>query len=148
MRISTKGRYGLRAMLDLAINSHGDHVPLKSIAERQDVSESYMEQVFSALRKAGLVKSVKGPQGGYILAVNPSNITIGDILRVLEGTLSVVDENNEEAARNNDVERCLTEKVWNLINESINGIVDSITLEDLMQEYKKMNNNKAIMYYI
>jgi Rrf2 family protein len=89
MKLSTKGRYGLRAMVDLAVHSSGEHVALYSIAERQNISENYLEQVFSILRKAGLVKSVKGAQGGYTLADKPSNISIGAILRVLEGDLSV-----------------------------------------------------------
>lgn len=84
MKISTKGRYGLRAMLDLALNSLGDHVALSNIAERQDISVSYLEQMFSVLRKAGLLKSVKGAQGGYVLADRPSQIKVGTILRALE----------------------------------------------------------------
>ena len=91
MRISTKGRYGLRAMMDLAAYSNGGHVSLSSIAKRQMISTNYLEQVFSVLRNAGLVKSIKGAQGGYVLAKKPSEIRIGTILRVLEGYLSVVD---------------------------------------------------------
>lgn len=96
MKMSTKGRYGLRAMLDIAINSRGDIVNVKSIAERQNISESYLEQVFSILRKAAIVKSIKGAQGGYILADDPSNITVGQILRTLEGNLNVVDIDNRD----------------------------------------------------
>ncbi|TYQ15763.1 UNVERIFIED_CONTAM: BadM/Rrf2 family transcriptional regulator [Acetivibrio alkalicellulosi] len=146
MKISTKGRYGLRAMVDLAVNSKGEHVSLNSIAERQEISESYMEQVFSLLRKSELVKSIKGPQGGYMLSRNPSNITIGEILRCLEGSLLVYDDKKEEYSKVNTVESCLKANVWDKINESINSVVDSITLEDLILEYKK--NNQSLMYYI
>ena len=148
MKISTKGRYGLRAMLDLALNARGEHESLNSIATRQNISENYMEQVFSLLRKAGLVKSIKGPQGGYTLGLEPSKIKVGDILRVLEGELIVADEKTNEILKNNTYEYCLQLKVWNKINQSINAVVDSLTLEDLMQEYKKINSNQSFMYYI
>jgi Rrf2 family protein len=147
MKISTKGRYGLRAMLDLALNSLTDHVSLCSIAERQCISESYLEQVFSALRKSGLVKSVKGAQGGYVLADKPDNIRIGTILRVLEGDLSVIDDNNA-ATQGNNFERCIRMNVYESINTNINSIVDSITLGDLMEEYNKLEGNTGDMYYI
>lgn len=149
MKLSTKGRYGLRAMVDLAVNSSRDHVALYSIAERQNVSENYLEQVFSILRKAGLVKSVKGAQGGYILADSPSNITVGTILRALEGNLSVVDENAEDSgASSNSIQHCIKVNVWDKINESINEFVDSMTLENLVNEYKKMNGENTLMFYI
>lgn len=148
MKISTKGRYGLRAMLDLAVNAKGEHVSLNSIAARQNISENYMEQVFSLLRKAGLVNSIKGPQGGYTLGLEPSKINVGDILRVLEGDLLAVDEKTNEIIKDNTFEYCLQVKVWNKINESINAVVDSLTLEDLVQEYKKIKGNQSYMYYI
>ncbi|HBM81474.1 MAG TPA: Rrf2 family transcriptional regulator [Clostridiaceae bacterium] len=145
MKISTKGRYGLKAMLDLAAYSLGDQITLKSIAERQNISDKYLEQIFSALRKAGLVKSVKGTQGGYILGKRPSDITVGDILRVLEGTLSVID-----AADNmdDDAETCIRNNVWEKIDESIENTVDSITLEDLVKDYVKMKDDFGYVYYI
>jgi Rrf2 family transcriptional regulator, cysteine metabolism repressor len=148
MKISTKGRYGLRSIVDLAVNSAGDHVPLNSIAERQNVSENYLEQVFSTLRKAGLVKSIKGAQGGYILSKRMSSITVGDVLRALEGDLSVIDGTSESKNASQNMEQCLSKNVWEKINESINSIVDSITIEDLVNEYKKLNGNEALMFYI
>ncbi|MCQ1529724.1 RrF2 family transcriptional regulator [Lutispora saccharofermentans] len=147
MKISTKGRYGLRAMVDLALKSVTDHVPLKSIAESQNISEGYLEHVFSALKKAGLVKSIKGPQGGYILVDRPSQITVGAILRVLEGDLSIVDDKNNPDG-DNVIENCIKLHVWEKIDESINSIVDGVTLEDLVSEYKRMENIGAEMYYI
>ncbi|NJD03722.1 MAG: Rrf2 family transcriptional regulator [Ruminiclostridium sp.] len=149
MKLSTKGRYGLRAMVDLAINSSIDHVALFSIAERQNISVNYLEQVFSILRKADLVKSVKGAQGGYTLSDNPSNIKVGTILRALEGNLSVVDENPEDGDLSVDsILLCLKVNIWDKINDCINCIVDSLTLEDLVNEYKKISNENSLMFYI
>jgi Rrf2 family transcriptional regulator, cysteine metabolism repressor len=148
MKISTKGRYGLRAMLDIAVNSAGDHVALKAIAERQNISENYLEQVFSILRKADLVKSVKGAQGGYVLANNPSNTTVGEILRTLEGNLTVVDDDGSVKNGEKTIENLLTTNVWEKINESINSVVDAITLEDIVNEYRKLNGNQSLMFYI
>lgn len=147
MKISTKGRYGLRALLDLAVHSQGEHVPLSNIAERQKISENYLEQVFSALRKAGIIKSVKGAQGGYILADKASEIKVGAILRVLEGDLSVA---NEEVVRESGVsiQECIQIKVWDQMTEQINEFVDSITLGDLVHEYNAMSRDGSIMYYI
>jgi len=149
MKLSTKGRYGLRAMVDLAVRSNGDHVSLNSIAENQNISENYLEQVFSSLRKAGLVRSVKGAQGGYILAHRPSEIRVGDILRVLEGNLCVIDADSESyETGENTIQYCIRINVWDKINERINGVVDSITLEDLVNDYNKMNDAQSLMYYI
>lgn len=146
MKISTKGRYGLRAMLDLGINSTANHVSLCSIAERQNISESYLEQMFSTLRKAELVKSVKGAQGGYILSDNPSRIKVGTILRALEGNLSVINDDGNNAE--DKFEYCIKASVWDRMNESIANIVDSITLEDLMNDYKKLLGDSDYMFYI
>ncbi|ABN53726.1 MAG TPA: Rrf2 family transcriptional regulator [Hungateiclostridium thermocellum] len=147
MKMSTKGRYGLRAMLDIAVNSKGDIVSVKSIAERQNISESYLEQVFSILRKAAIVKSIKGAQGGYVLADDPSNITVGKILRTLEGNLNVVDIDDRDSEVSKE-EKCINEFVWNKINKSIDKVVDNITLGDLLREYQKLEDNSSVMYYI
>lgn len=148
MKISTKGRYGLRAMVDLAVNSSKEQVSIKSIAERESISDNYLEQVFSALRKAGLVKSIKGSQGGYVLVGNPSDITIGQVLKALEGSLEVVEINEETKSKLNKVEQVITKFVWDKINGEINTIVESITLEDLAENYKKLNGMDNVMYYI
>jgi len=148
MKISTKGRYGLRAMVDLAVYSAGDHISLKSIAERQNISEGYLEQVFSTLRKAGLISSVKGSQGGYALADEPSSITVGAVLRALEGNLSVIDEKSLEEKTKDKIEDCIREKVWSTINASIDEVVDNINLEELVNEYKRMASKEVLMYYI
>jgi len=148
MRISTKGKYGLRAMVDLAIHHSDSPISLNSIAERQDLSLGYMEQVFSVLRKAGLVNSIKGAQGGYILADNPANITVGDVLRALEGDLNVVDEAEQQEANEKSIEYCIKTVVWDKMNESLNKVADSITLEDLVTQYQKLSNSWVHMYYI
>ena len=148
MKISTKGRYGLRAMVDLAFHARNEHVALSAVAERQNISTNYLEQVFSGLRKAGLVKSVKGAQGGYILAENPVNIKVGTILRVLEGSLSVIDGIETQNIDSKSIQYCLKQSVWDKIDESISNVVDSITLEDLVNDYNRLNSSDAIMYYI
>ena len=149
MKLSTKGRYGLRAMVDLAVNSSGDHVSLYSIAERQGISENYLEQVFSILRKADLVRSVKGAQGGYVLGDDPGSVKVGAILRALEGNLSVVDETSDEKNEYaNAIQNCIKVHVWDKMNECLNGVVDSLTLEDLANEYRKMSGQSSHMYYI
>ncbi|MDP4143770.1 MAG: Rrf2 family transcriptional regulator [Bacillota bacterium] len=145
MKISTKGRYGLKAMIDLAVYSVNDSVTLKSISERQNISESYLEQIFSTLRKNGLVKGKKGSQGGYILGDIMSNIKIGDILRALEGDLSVVELSEDTVVVG--IDKCIKNNVWEKLNESINSIVDSITLEDLVYDYNRENGSN-FMYYI
>jgi Rrf2 family cysteine metabolism transcriptional repressor len=149
MKFSTKGRYGLRAMVDLAVHAKGDHVALYSIAERQGISTNYLEQVFSMLRKAGLVKSVKGAQGGYILAESPTDINVGRILRALEGPLSVIDENAESSnGKETSIQQCIKAVVWDKMNESLNELADSVTLEDLAENYRKLNGIEDTMYYI
>ena len=148
MKISTKGRYGLRAMVDLSIYSTTEHVALKHVAERQKISEGYLEQVFSTLKKAGLVKSVKGAQGGYSLGDKAANITVGMILRTLEGNISVIDGKIDSEDGENCIEHCLKTNVWDRIDESINAVVDEITLEDLAEEFEKMDVSNSLMYYI
>lgn len=142
MKISTKGRYGLRAVMDLCINSNGDYVSLISIAERQNISKNYLEQVFSALRKTGIVKSVKGSQGGYLLNGKTSEMTIGNILRALEGDLSVV----KEEQSNSKIEYCIKMNLWDKIDQKLYQIIDNMTLEDLINEYNK--GTDSMMYYI
>ena len=149
MEISTKGRYGLRAMLDLAANYNGEQVSEKSIAERQEISENYLEQVFSALRKAGrnLVKSIKGAQGGYILAGGSASIKVSEIIQALEGEIAVVETNELQGSLNKE-ETVIKSMVWEKINESILSVLESLTLESLLDEYKKLNENASSMYYI
>lgn len=149
MKLSTKGRYGLKAMIDLAVHSTDGQVVLKSIAERQGISENYLEQLFALLKKAKLVKSIRGSQGGYILARETEKITVGDILRALEGSLAPVDcvleDKNSGCSRSGE---CVTRSVWKKIYDKINEAVDSITLSDLTEDYDELSNNAGQMYYI
>ena len=136
MKFSTKGKYGLQAMLDLAVHNHEGQVVLKSIAERQGLSESYLEQLFALLKKAKLVISIRGSQGGYSLAEAPGKMTVGDILRALEGPLVTHDclaENGESCSRSYNC--CVTRYVWEKICKGIDQVTDSITLQQLVDDY-------------
>jgi len=123
-------------MFDLALNQSSGPVSLKSIADRQNLSEAYLEQLFASLRKAGLVKSIRGAQGGYVLADSPENITIGQILRTLEGTVAPVEcvDDMKEGVKCPDAENCVTRLVWEKIRDGISDVVDSITLQDMMEK--------------
>lgn len=138
MKISTKGRYALRMMLDLACNGTGEYITIKSIAARQDISEKYLEQIISLLNHAGFVKSIRGAQGGYRLMKDPSEYTVGMILRLTEGSLAPIDCLEEET---NDCKRssgCVTREVWNELYDAIKGVVDRITLKDLVDRQRSM----------
>lgn len=137
--MSTKGRYGLKAMVDIAIYSNSEVVTLKSISERQNISEGYLEQIFSNLRKNGLVVGRKGAQGGYSLSRPTNQLTIGEILRALEGDLVLVDVNNKNVV--DDLEKCINMNLWNEINKNINEYFDSINLEDLVNKYRNRIEN-------
>lgn len=144
MKLTTKGRYGLKAMLDLASHASEGQIALKSIAERQNLSENYLEQLFAALKKAKLIKSVRGSQGGYSLAQGADSITVGSVLRALEGSLAPVDCVHEEtpsACENFD--SCATKLIWEKIRDSINNVVDSLTLQDLIEEYNGKRKRDA-----
>lgn len=148
MKLSTKGRYGLRALIDLGTHSNGGHLSLTSIAQRQSISEIYLEQVFSTLRKAGIVKSVKGAQGGYLLVEAPRRITVGMILRILEGDLTVIDEQATVGLEELSISNCVKINVWDKIDDRVNKLVDSITLEDLIEQQKRLNGENEEMFYI
>ena len=140
MKLSTKGRYGLRALIDLAQYSSEAPVSITSISARQGISERYLEQLVSMLKKAGLVSSVRGAGGGYVLGKDMREISVGDILRALEGNLEPV----ECAALEPDGECqasdiCVTKYVWQRINESISQTVDEIMLDQLVEESRKKN---------
>jgi Rrf2 family transcriptional regulator, cysteine metabolism repressor len=146
MKISTNSRYGLRAMVDLVANYAGQPVALCAIAERQHISESYLEQAFSTLRKTGFVKSARGSQGGYTPVDDPDATSVGAVLRALEGDLSIVDDN--PAFTGGDLlKRCIKETVWDAVDREVANTVKAITLGDLAKEYMRMRGN-ALMYYI
>lgn len=147
VKVSTKGRYGLRALVDLAVNSVDKHVSLVEIANRQNISLNYLEQVFGTLRKAGIVKSIKGAQGGYILVAKPENIKVLQIITILEGEFSIVDE-LEPDKKQDSIQLAIKSLVWDKINENVNYFLENTTLEDLVNEHKRLNHEDAYMYFI
>jgi len=148
MNISTKGRYGLRSMVDIAVHSFGEYIPLKIIAERQVISENYLEQVFSILRKANLVKSARGSQGGYTLSKEASKITVGEVLRILEGDLNITGDDDGALSVDNNIKICIDTIVWQEVNQQINKVVDSVTLQDLVDKYKSLNAEYTLDFII
>jgi len=136
MKLSTKGRYGLRAIVDLAINGDKGPVPISSIADRQSLSESYLEQLMAKLKKAGLVTSIRGAQGGYCLARDASEISIGDILRALEGDINLdcvalTEDGKIKCPRSS---LCVSKVVWRRINDAIAETVDALSLSAILKE--------------
>jgi len=150
LKISTKGHYGVQAMFDLAQHYGQGPISLKSIAERQSLSEHYLEQLIAGLRKAGLVKSVRGAQGGYILARDPDDIKVGDIVRVLEGPIAPVEcVNDDDPEQCMKSEFCITRNVWEKVKESIEEVLDSISLADMCRDAERAKMNRDFyMYYI
>ena len=131
MKISSKGRYALRLMIDLAQNSNGQCVSLKDISDRQEISIKYLEQIVSALSKAGLIYSVRGNKGGYILSRPSSDYTAGEIIRSIEGKLSPVACLENETNQCGRCDVCQTIDFWQGLYDVINKYVDSVTLEEL-----------------
>lgn len=146
MKLSTKGRYGLRAVLDLAENGREEAVALSSVAERQEISISYLEQLVAKLKKAGIVNSIRGAQGGYFLAKKPEEISVGDILRALEGDLNPVDcpEIVGNSSPCSGADLCVTKYVWMRISDSINSTVDTMMLSELLEESNKIKLERGI----
>ena len=141
MKLSTKGRYGLRALIDLALYSEVEAVSISSISSRENISISYLEQLVAKLKKAGLVKSTRGAGGGYQLAKPAAQISVGDILRALEGDLdAVVCEGLKVNSACESADTCVTKYVWERINNSITAAVDDISLEHLVEESRKVQS--------
>lgn len=144
LKLSTKGRYGLRALIDLAQYSADTPVSITSISGRQDISERYLEQLMSMLKKAGLVKSIRGAGGGYMLAKDVKEISVGDVLRALEGNLEPVEcAGLESEGGCKAADSCVTKYVWQRINDSINRTVDEIHLDQLVEESRKINSSDS-----
>lgn len=137
MKISTKGRYALRLMLDLAMNESKEPIRLKEVAERQDISDKYLEQIIAILNKAGYVKSTRGAQGGYSLKKSPAEYTVGMILRLTEGSLAPVSCVEDGEASCDRSQGCVTVKLWRKINDAVNDVVDTVTLQDLVDWQKE-----------
>lgn len=131
MKISTKGRYALRLMLDMAIHKDEGAIKLKDIASRQEISEKYLEQIIATLNKQGLVVSQRGASGGYYLSKSPKEYTVGEIIRAIEGSLAPVECLSTPTNPCNRKANCVTLKIWEELNDAINDVVDKYTLADL-----------------
>ncbi|PUU88353.1 Rrf2 family transcriptional regulator [Halanaerobium sp.] len=149
MEISTQGRYGVRALIDLAVNANSGAVSLREISERQNISERYLEQIFAVLKKDGLIRSVRGAHGGYLLNRAPEEISMADILKILEGKIApeiqIENENSEEA-----VFQSVAQEVWLKLESRMQKLMESITLADLSQRVVEVQKEKGEghMYYI
>ena len=136
MMISTRGRYALRVMIDLAEHATGTFTPLKEVAQRQDISQKYLESIMSNLSKSGFVEGAQGKGGGYRLSRAPEDYKVGEILRLTEGSLAPVEcvDGEGDCSR---ADRCVTIEVWRALKEAIDNVVDSITLADLVEKYSE-----------
>ena len=143
MKFSKKSRYGLTSLIDLS-----GHVALNSIAERNDISPQYLEQVFAALRRAGIVKSIKGPQGGYLLNHPAEKITVAEILEALDGTYHIADEDTAEESDCKGIAAAIQTRVIDEVNRQLDQILINLTLADLVKEYQEFEKYDESMYYI
>ena len=148
MNFSKKSRYGLRALIDLSVYSKESHVALAAIAERNSISPQYLEQVFAALRKAGIIKSVKGPQGGYLLAKPATTISVAEILRALEGDYLIEEEDVEGAENGRAAAQAVQSEVIERLNRGLQDILENLFLSDLEQKYQEYSEYSQDMYYI
>ncbi len=148
MKISTRGRYALRLMLDLAMAKEGELVTIKSIAARQEISNKYLEQIISVLSRAGFVKSTRGSQGGYRLAKAPADYTVGMILRTIEGSLAPVACMEDETNQCPRADKCVTLDIWKQIDNAISSVVDHVTLDDLVKKQKDLALKRGVEFCI
>lgn len=140
MKLSTKGKYGVKAMVELAIHYGEEPLSIKSISEKQNISEYYLEQLFSPLRKAKLIKSIRGAQGGYYLSRPPEEITVAQIMEVLEGPIEISECLEEKNCSN--IGSCATRLLWARLKDSMDKVMESTTLHDMVEDYKSMNSDK------
>lgn len=146
MKLSTKGRYGVKAMVDLAIHYGGEPISIKTISKRQNISEYYLEQLFAPLRKANLIKSIRGSQGGYVLNKEPENITVADIMDILEGPIEIAD--CIEGATCNNIDCCATKLLWQKIKDSIDSVMKLVTLQDIVNDYKSIKEKNDMLQLV
>lgn len=146
MKLSTKGRYGARAALELALRHGTGPIMVREIAESQDISERYLEHILNSLRASGLVRSTRGARGGYELAKPPAEITLGDVVRSLEGPLDIVSCTQDEDCRRADA--CVTMQVWKDVRTAIEGVLDGVTLDDLVRRYRALRTHSVPDYSI
>lgn len=140
MRLSIKAEYGLRAMFELARRYGQGPIPLRIIAEEQEISENYLEQLIAVLRRSGLVESVRGPQGGYFLAFPPGDIKVGDVIRVVEGPIAPMDCVSEsiQKAHCRRAGTCASQVIWEKVRDSINEVLDGYYLSDMVREAERL----------
>lgn len=143
MKLSTKGRYGVKAMVDLAIHYGDVPVSIKTISERQNISEYYLEQLFSPLRKAELIRSIRGAQGGYVLNREPKYITVADVMNVLEGPVEIAE--CIEGTECDNIDFCATRLLWEKIKNSIDEVMENITLQDIVDDYINMKEESRFI---
>lgn len=148
MKFSKKSRYGLTALIDLSVHSKTGHVSLNSIAERNNISPQYLEQVFASLRRAGIVRSVKGPQGGYLLNHDASRITVASILNALDGSYRLDDEPIPEFGDQKGIAVTIQKRVVEEVNDKLDEILENLTLADLETDYHAYCQYDRDMYYI
>ncbi len=147
MKVSTRGRYGTRALLDLAFHEGEKPVLLRDIAQRQQISLPYLEHVVTPLIAGGIVRSTRGPKGGVSLAKPPNEIRLGEAIQLLEGSIAPVEcvDNPGVCGRS---EFCVTRDVWNELKKAMDGVLESITLQDLVERQKRKEQPEEAMYYI
>ena len=147
MKLSTKGRYGTRLMLDLAINYGKGPVLLKDVAERQEISEKYLGHLIPPLKAAGLLNSTRGAHGGYTLAKAPENITLREVIQAVEGEMAVVEcvSSPKICSR---VDSCVTRDIWSLMSEKITEVLDSTTLQDMVNRQGEKQRSHSLVYSI
>ena len=147
MNLSKKSRYGITALIDLALNSKEGHVSLISIAERNGISPQYLEHIFAALRRAGIIKSIKGAQGGYLLGGSSSNISVADIIEALDGTYRIEKEDTTDG-NNVGISLAIQDSIIDKINDQLDEILQNTSLADLENHYKDYIEYNQNMYYI
>ena len=147
MKLSTRGQYGTRALLDLALHQENGAVPLKDIALRQNISLHYLEHLVTPLIGAGIVRSTRGPRGGMQLAKPPQEIKLSEVIPLLEGSIAPVEcVNNPESCPRSDL--CVTRDVWSEMKKAIEGVLESTTLQDLVKRQKEKDRPAETMYYV
>lgn len=148
MRLSKKSRYGLRALVDLSVRAKEEQISLNSIAERNNISLQYLEQVFAALRRAGIVKSIKGPQGGYLLDKDADKITVLEIVKALEGSYELENEEISDKIKCKEISMSIQDLIIDPVNAKLHEILESVTLQDLENDYLQKTEYSSDMYYI
>lgn len=144
MKISTKGRYALRLMIDIGMHDETEPVRLKDVAERQDISMKYLEQIIAVLVRAGYVRSIRGPQGGYRLAKAPKEYTVGMVLRQVEGDLAPVSCLEGEVNHCERQADCVSLRIWRELDQAIRGVIDKYTLADLIEWQEEAGSDYVI----